>query len=143
MSTHVNYISMITKPDRFHRYPIIVHKNHSFYFAGFQNIGQLDFFARTLGFSYSKRKENDNGGVVYTEMNMSHGIEEHYFWCLSEIPLDAKPIKAHSNGSIVTCYFVTTADTIHFYRPNPNAKEVYKPLPLDDHIAHNRIYGSY
>lgn len=56
------------------------------------------------------------------------------FWKLSDIPENAKPFKALSNGSIVNCFFLNNGETIHIYRPNPNAKEVYKPLALKERI---------
>lgn len=44
-------------------------------------------------------------------------------------------------NDIVDCYFLNDGETIHIYRPNPNAKEVYKPLSLKDHI--NFVKNNY
>ncbi len=66
-----------------------------------------------------------------------HGIFK-YFWSLDEVPANAKPIKLLSNGSIVDGFTRREGDVINVYRPNPNAKEVYKPLELDEHIKHQR-----
>lgn len=76
-----------------------------------------------------------------------HKLEGLYyiaeFATVEQLPEGAKPIKALSNGSIVTCYFINDGKTIWIYRPNPNAHDVYKPMDLSDHLAHRRIYGSY
>lgn len=69
--------------------------------------------------------------------------EEKSFWNLSEIPSGAKPIKALSNGSFVTCYFLNDGKIVHWYRPNPNSKNVYKPMTLQQHIRHREVYGLY
>ena len=71
----------------------------------------------------------------YIEYRLSHSIDDNNsFMKLSDIPNGAKPFKALSNGSIVDCYFLNDGKTIHIYRPNPNAKNVYKPLDTKDHI---------
>jgi hypothetical protein len=125
---------------------IIIH--HGMWFgAEFDTIEQLDFFAQTLGFTYTLEREDTENTLygTYREYSLSHYIvfNAPHFWKLEDLPQGAKPIKALSNGSIVTCYFTNDGNTITIYRPNPNAKEIYKPLPIDQHIAHKRIYGSY
>lgn len=143
----MNYISILDGIDNlYHRSHIIIHvDNH--YFAEFDTIDQLEFFAKTLGFTYELTEERlwRDTEMIWRKYSMSHEINNNnwYFWKLADIPENAKPIKALSNGKIVTCYFVNDGKTINFYRPNPNAKEVYKPLSIDDHIAHRRIYGLY
>ena len=140
------YISVVERTDgRFYRFPIIIH-NAQWHFARFNTMEQLDFIAETLGFSYELRDEHktvENG--VIREYNINRKISDPHcggFWTRADVPADAKPIKALSNGSIVTCYFTNDGKTITMYRPNPNAKDVYKPLPLEQHIAHERIYGT-
>ena len=34
-------------------------------------------------------------------------------------------------------------EVIHFMRPNPNAKDIYKPLDIVEHIKHVKQYGTY
>lgn len=139
------YISYMETTDERHRSHWIIHNGPYQGFASFDTKEQLDRFARTLGFSYTLRSECTISGSIYREYAMSKQIEElsRYFWSMAEVPDDAKPILALSNGSIVTCYYLTTDDLIEFYRPNPNASEVYDPLPIELHIAHSRIYGKY
>ena len=108
---------------------------------------QLQFLADTLGFEFELVEEKawPNGGT-YRKYSMNRKIDSPYnggFWKREDVPADAKPIKALSNGSIVTCYFTNDGETIKFYRPNPNAKEVYKPLSTELHIAHVKTYGCY
>lgn len=62
---------------------------------------------------------------------------------MSDIPENAKPFKALSNRSIVTCYFLNNGKEITIYRPNPNAKDIFIPLETKEHIAHQRMYGIY
>ena len=144
MDYSVNYISMAEKTDpQYHRAPIILH-NGQWYLAEFQTKDQLDFFAQTLGFTYTKRKENDGIFGHYEEYDLSHRFDDTgSFYHTYELPQDAKPIKALSNGGIVTCYFTNDGQTIKFYRPNPNSSDSYSPLSIEDHITHVRIYGLY
>jgi hypothetical protein len=77
-----------------------------------------------------------------TEIYKIHGaIEERSFYKLEEIPNGATKYKDLSNGRLVDCYYIHTENGCIVYRPNPNAKDVYKPLPLDEHIAYMRING--
>ena len=134
--------------ERFHRSPIIIRDVEGRWIvAEFESVEQLDFFAQTLGFTYTAEswREAEHCGI-WREHTLSHRIEKGGFggfWSLEEVPEGAKPIKALSNGSIVTCYFTNDGETIRFYRPNPNAHAVYHPLSVEDHIAHRRIYGLY
>lgn len=143
-----NRMSMVEKTNERHRSHIIIFSNDGMWHcAEFENRDQLDFFAQTVGFTYEivESRERPIYGK-YEEYRLSHEIDKGSyggFWNLSELPEGVKPIKALSNGSIVTCYYTNDGQTIRFYRPNPNAKEVYKPLDLQNHIAHQRIYGVY
>lgn len=145
-----NRITIVERThEKWHRSHIILHDVDSlFYLAEFETVEQLDFFAQTLGFTYTSEGCRDTGDFcgIWRDYVTSHKLVSHYdggFWSLEDIPAEAKPIKALSNGSIVTCYFTNDGETITFYRPNPNAHGVYHPLPIADHIAHRRIYGCY
>lgn len=142
-----NRMTIVEKTDeRWHRSPIMIRDTDDLYIcAEFDSVEQLDFFARTVGFTYTAKSWKDTEYCgIWREYRLSHRIERNAsFWSLDEIPDEAKPIKALSNGSVVTCYFTNDGKTIRFYRPNPNAKRVYHPLSVVDHIAHRRIYGSY
>ena len=141
------YISMVEKTSNERDALIVLHKDWQWYFGRFKDVDQLNFLADLLGFTYELFDERDtptNG--IYKAFKMSHNLKDDYtgyFYKLSELPKGVKPFKAVSNGSIVTCYFLNDGKTIHIFRPNPNAKEVYKPLEINEHISHVKIYGSY
>lgn len=140
------YLSTIEKTLEQHRSHFIIHLNN-FYFAEFETGAQFDFFAQTVGLVQMEKIEereliNDN---IYRAFRLNCSIDDtKSFWTLAEVPEGAKPIKALSNGSIVTCYYINDGETLHFYRPNPNApRSIYNPLPLNDHLSHVRVYGLY
>lgn len=144
-----NRLTMVERTDReWHRSPITLHRADGtfYYFAEFENIEQLDFFAQLLGFTYTAEswRETERCGI-WREYKTSHRIisEDYGFWNLGDLPADAKPIKALSNGHLVTCYFTNDGETITFYRPNPNARDVYKPMTINQHVAHVQVYGRY
>jgi hypothetical protein len=180
MENNYSYLSTIEKVDeRYHRSYVILHKDHQWHFGDFANMDQLDMLAKTLGFNYKLMEERpflDQKNNIYRKYSISHKLIspcDGGFWKLEQLPDNAKPIKALSNGSIVTCYFTNDGESIRMYRPNPNATEenknryrtveeyenavknriyypnslefdaVYKPLPIDQHIAHCKIYGTY
>ena len=134
--------------EQYHRSHIIIRETDGHWHAAeFDSVEQLDLFAQTLGFTYTAEswKETERFGIL-REYKLSHRIEAQKcggFWSLDELPEGAKPIKALSNGSIVTCYFTNDGETIRFYRPNPNAHAIYHPLSIEEHIVHRRIYGTY
>lgn len=144
-----NYISFLSDPDsEYHRWRWIIHQNYwsGWNFASFDRKDQLDYFANTIGFSYALVKQDNWRGTnkIYREYSMDkYFVDAGYFWKLDELPENVKSIYALCNGSLVTCYYRTLDDRIEFYRPNPNAKEVYQPLSLDRHIMHQKIYGIY
>ena len=144
-----NYISTLDKIDeQYHRSHVILHRDSQWHFGDFDNMEQLQVLADTLGFTFELVEECAwfNGNGTYRKYSMSHKLDSSFsggFWKREDVPADAKPIKALSNGSIVTCYFTNDGETIRIYRPNPNAKDVYKPLSTELHIAHVKIYGCY
>ena len=77
------------------------------------------------------------------EYILNKTIEERSFWNLSQIENLENCISYYnlSNGSLVTCYSEVLEDKVINYRPNPNAKNVYKPFTVKAHIEHMRIYG--
>lgn len=70
------------------------------------------------------------GGRVITMACKEKVVEDGFngFWDIAEVPKEAKPYYDLSNGSYVQCYILDTGDKVTTYKPNPNAKEVYKPL---------------
>lgn len=117
-----------------------------FHEASFLTIDQFELYKNTLGFEIDlKEVVNENTDREVKIYQSNYKIVSGSFWRLEDIPEEAKPIQALSNGSIVTCYYYKDEETktIIIYRPNPNAKDVYKPLELEDHIEHQKKYGIY
>ena len=70
-----------------------------------------------------------------TEIYKLHGkYEEDCFWSIEEVPENAKRFKGLSNGHYVDCYYAKTNGLNKIFRPNPNAKEVYKPCDFEEHF---------
>lgn len=143
-----NILTTVTKiSPQYHRKPFIIHTvDGNFYLAEFETQEQLKFFLDTLGVTIKQEVEKRESELlgVYTRLELSHRIEgDNGFISPDELPQNAKPIKALSNGSIVTCYYLNDGETVKLYRPNPNIKEIYKPLSTEEHIKHVQIYGLY
>lgn len=85
-------------------------------------------YADYLGVTYTEVYERED----YARYHLSHDFDEKYFWNLEELPEGVKPIYAMCNGSMVQCYFRTMENDVEFYRPNPNAKNVYIPLNYEE-----------
>ena len=78
-------------------------------------------------------------GITYYRQE----LKEFLFWKRAEIPHHAKKIKLLSNGSIVTGFILSNDKELFIYRPNPNAKRVYKPLSLKRHIRYSLKWGTF
>lgn len=133
-----NFITVVEKTNEKFRSNVIIHNNF-YHFAEMNTVKQLESFSKLFGFTYKLEEvsESEQNGK-YERYSMSHAIDDRCgggFWKLSDIPENVKPFKGLSNGSIVDCYFLNDGKTIHIYRPNPNAKEVYKPLSIKEHIS--------
>ena len=119
---------------------IDLYENFTFRFASFENFGQAKKF-----FDLFKLKVSPYQSGEYMDIWECDKIikDAGLFWDLNELPKNAKKIKALSNGSIVDCYYKKTKKEILFYRPNPNAKNVYNPLKIDEHIKYQKENGIY
>ena len=152
-----NYMTIVSKTHpEYHREHIIIHDG-MYNLACFNTREQLERFMDYLGFTaelVQTEKAFYDGTATYETYKLSHKFVEpkchefkgesyELFWSLSEVPDDALPITLLSNGSLCTGYFLNDGKTISIYRPNPNAKEVYKPLSLKAHIEYAMKYGSF
>lgn len=136
------YMSTVERTnEQYHRSHIIIHID-TWHFFECDTKDQLDYMGKTLGFTYKLTEESESVYFgVYRRYDLDREFRDTGFNHLEDLPKEAKPIKALSNGSIVTCYYTNDGETVTLYRPNPNYKDIYKPLPIDQHIAHSRIYG--
>lgn len=68
-------------------------------------------------------------------------INECSFWSMEEIPNEAIKFIDLSNGNYVDCYYYNDGDDSFVFRPNPNSKDVYKPLSLDEYLEFSKLNG--
>lgn len=68
-------------------------------------------------------------------------ITEYLFWSLGEIPIEADMFVGKANGSDVHCFSLATETGATIWRPNPNAKEVYRGLSIAEYAKFKR--GEY
>ena len=115
-------------------------RNTTFHFASFRTLEQAEKFFKKFKIKL-ELQGNYFGGLSIFKCNKI--FDDRYFWKLEDLPQNAKKIKALSNGSIVDCYYTTNRKEVIFWRPNPNAKDIYKPLSLEKHIEHEKIHGIY
>lgn len=141
------YISSVDYTCDIHRSKYIIHRPHMFYLAEFATKKQLDAFAEMLGFSYREINAypiKGNAGNIRREYKIDKELHDCIlFRDKSEIPENAKPFKALSNGHIVTCYFTSNDTDIYIYRPNPNSKDVYDPLSQKEQSRYVDQHGLY
>lgn len=141
-----NRVTFAERTSSHHRSHIIINRaDANFYLAEFDNVEQFDFFLETLGVTYEPATwwESPTLGIV-REYLLSHVLRDGgYFKGRDELPVGSKPIKALSNGYLVTCYFFNDGRNVTLFRPNPNARNVYHPMTLEQQINHRAVYGSY
>lgn len=117
-----------------------------FYIASFDSANQFELFLKRFNIKlrYDRTVTVEGKGTFkYYETSKIIKDSKPHFWHKNDVPKNALPIKALSNGSIVDCYYELSDYEVTFFRPNPNAKDIYKPLELSEHIAHQKIYGCY
>ena len=117
------------------QYKHIITKDAYAYIAFRTDKGLNDFIARS-GVDFIKQSENETLQYGKTQSFIARNITliEQSFWEIADIPENAKLYKDLSNGSLVDCYYTKENDIYTVYRPNPNAKNVYKPMEIEQHI---------
>lgn len=105
------------------RMKVQIMKDWNYILHEFKTIKAFKAFAEHIGLTYRK----ENSGRYFS----NQFLKDKLFWTMDELPKDCKPFYGLSNGNMVTCYAHKEGDVITFYRPNPNAKDVYKPLDMD------------
>ena len=115
----------------------IIH-NGMWHFSRCETMEHLNSFCELLNITYSFNSENDY--IKFYKTNTV--LNDMSFWELNEIPKHAKKIKGLSNGIIVDCYFTKENDLLTIYRPNPNAKKVYKKMDFKKELdfRKNNVY---
>ena len=99
--------------------------------------GLADFIKRT-GADFIRQNEviTAEHGKVQSFIAENIEIQEKLFWKMEDIPENAVKYTDLSNGSLVDCYYTSESNVYTQYRPNPNAKEVYKPMELKQHVEY-------
>lgn len=101
-------------------YKVTVMKDWQYIFKGFETIQQFKDWAKYVGLTYTR----DEWGRYWSDQF----IKTEFFWKMDTIPARSKPITMMWNATNVKGYVYKTGDTIIFYTPNPNAKEVWIPV---------------
>ena len=109
--------------------------------ASFDNLKQVKKFFKLFKIKIIKTQSKGQGFKSFLIDKIF--IEEPYFWEMAQVPTKAKKIKALSNGSLVDCYYTINKRIVKIYRPNPNAKAVYQPLDIYEHISYNLANGTF
>ena len=148
------YIVISERPTRGNRERIIMHDNWQWHIGKIRNEQDLqevlDFLEIELTtVEFEKDWEDEGKTIAY---NLSKYINNPYsggFWNMEQLKEVSKgerlkKFKGLSNGSIVDCYIGIDDNTniVNIYRPNPNAKEVYKNMELQDEMNY-RINNWY
>ena len=117
------------------QYKHIITKDSYSYIAFRTDKGLHDFIARS-GAEFIKLSDNESlqHGKSQSFIAKNISLIEEHFWKIDEIPANAELYKDLSNGSLVDCYYTKENDIYTVYRPNPNAKNVYKPMEIEQHI---------
>lgn len=86
----------------------------------------------------SLRVINDNGKNKVLVRVYESLCKEKFFWHKFDLPKNVKSFIALENGAYVKCYYADEEGIRVIYKPNPNAKEVYKEL---DYFVCSKKYG--
>lgn len=97
--------------------------------ASFCSVKAFKAWAEYVGFGYERVGQAWCGVIC---RRGKQNIEDRLFLVKDDIPEGAKPIFAKSNGYMVQCYVSNDGDTITTWRPNPNSKAVFNPLPFEE-----------
>lgn len=95
----------------------------------FCSVKAFKAWAEYVGFGYEKFGQAWNWVI---QRQGKQNIADRLFWAKDDLPEGAKPIFGRSNGYMVQCYVSNDGDTITMWRPNPNSKAVFKPLPFEE-----------
>ena len=147
-----NKIYIYTKTSQEQRYKVVIwvtgQYSYCYHQASFYTIEQFENYMKMFGISYKylETRFEEDKEREFKIYETDYEIKDYGgFRNLNEIPQNAVKYKGLSNGRIVDCYFYKNENekTIYIYRPNPNDKEIYKPLETSEHIAYQKLYGIF
>lgn len=126
---------------------IVKADGNMFHAASFFQKFQFDEFIEKFGIKLTESVENSYQSERYGKVTFywldKIFKDSFYFTSLDQIPENAKPLKLLSNGSIVDGFYTDENNVITFWRPNPNCKDIYKPMELEEHIAYQQAHGVF
>lgn len=145
------YVTFLEHPEfseNYNRYdgyknPVILHKNWEWHLGRFPNMEKLNDFLTFAGLKLGNLVKEENKGEcgMFRMWEIDSKIDDCGFTNLADLPKESKPFIGLSNGRLVTCYLWNDGNTLHIYRPNPNIKDIYNPLSIEEHIAYCRENG--
>ena len=143
------YLTIVEKTNRYFRSNFILHNGLQWYHAGTNEETHmkelLEFFECEILLE-KETKNSENGKIKF--YNVSKDIISKCgggFWNEDQLKekINGRRYKSFlglSNGSIVTCYavFNDNENTVEILRPNPNAKEVYQKMSLEQDLEYRK-----
>lgn len=129
-------------PGNINGYKVVIFRADytNFHMASFETFEQFTNFCKKFKIQIIPRYESDS--VEVFETNKLIREENIPFMSLAELPKGAKKWLLYSNGSVVVGYYKNTKNKVLFYRPNPNAKDIYKPVNEKQRQAHRAKFGT-
>lgn len=120
-----------------HEYKYLIRKG-VYSWTAFHTEEGFNKFMEILKLENGKTEVNENPTYGKIEITMyEKEIEDTRFWTMEDVK-DYEHFIGLSNGNYTDCYYKTTKDKVIIARPNPNAKEVYKPY---DYFEMAKIWG--
>ena len=107
-------------------------------YEGFETQKKLDAWLSRLGLKAILVDEIKDENKEYALFTIEGQIVERLFWDLSEIPVNADMFVGRSNGTEVHCFSLKTDFGAIVWRPNPNAKQVYRKFSLQEYAKFKR-----
>ncbi len=144
---YATYLENPTKMESYNRYdgysnPVVLHKG-MFHLGRFPSMEKLRSFMDYAGLKLGAMEEERNTGEagMYRRWSVEPAdVDDTGFTEVQDLPESAKPFTGLSNGRLVTCYLWNDG-ILHIRRPNPNYKDIYNPLSVEQHIAFCRENG--
>lgn len=129
------------KDEQYHREEILLHDGWEWLVGDVQNLAELIEFINFTGIKLELLEERPyfkEGHGIYRQYKTGLFYRSEYFTKLDEIPTEARPHKVLSNGSLVDGYILVKDGILRVYRPNPNYKDIYKKMSLEDELQHRK-----
>lgn len=124
----------------------LLNSNWSGHIEGeWHRLNDVLIFFKYAGIKITERKfTSSDGNVIEWWLNVKDGCSVRVpYWPerkLNDIPRDAKPIFALSNGRLCRCFVSKDGDYLVIHRTNPNSSK-YFTFGLEEHISAQQSVG--